>query len=49
MELATITYWVVGFTFVLYIGIAVAARAGSTREFYVAGGGIHPIRNTDPP
>ncbi len=45
MELATITYWVVGFTFVLYIGIAVAARAGSTREFYVAGGGVHPIAN----
>ncbi len=45
MELQTLTYIVVGFTFALYIGIAVWARAGSTKEFYVAGGGIHPIAN----
>ena len=45
MELATITYIVVGLTFVVYIAIAIAARAGSTQEFYVAGGGIHPVAN----
>ena len=45
MELQTLTYIVVGITFLLYIGIAVWARAGSTKEFYVAGGGIHPVAN----
>ncbi|WP_019531131.1 sodium:solute symporter family protein [Dasania marina] len=45
MELQTLTYIVVGCTFSLYIGIAIWARAGSTKEFYVAGGGIHPIAN----
>ena len=32
-------------TFALYIGIAIWARAGSTSEFYVAGGGVHPVAN----
>ncbi|EGG99244.1 Acetate permease ActP (cation/acetate symporter) [gamma proteobacterium IMCC2047] len=45
MELQTLTYLVVGFTFSLYIGIALWARAGSTKEFYVAGGGVHPVAN----
>ncbi|MCH2189805.1 MAG: cation acetate symporter [Gammaproteobacteria bacterium] len=45
MSLQLLTYLVVGFTFTLYIGIAIWARAGSTKEFYVAGGGIHPISN----
>lgn len=45
MDLQTLTYIVVGATFALYIGIAVWARAGSTRDFYVAGGGIHPVQN----
>ena len=36
MELQTLTYIVVGFTFAIYIGIAIWARAGSTKEFYVA-------------
>lgn len=45
MELQTLTYLVVGFTFAIYIGIAVWARAGSTSEFYVAGGGVHPVTN----
>jgi cation/acetate symporter len=45
MELQTLTYVVVGFTFAIYIGIAIWSRAGSTKEFYVAGGGIHPIAN----
>ncbi|MEQ9464323.1 MAG: sodium:solute symporter family protein [Haliea sp.] len=45
MELQTLTYLVVGASFALYIGIAVWSRAGSTRDFYVAGGGVHPIAN----
>ena len=45
MDLQTLTYIVVGATFALYIGIAVWARAGSTRDFYVAGSGIHPVQN----
>ena len=45
MELQTLTYLVVGFTFSIYIGIAVWARAGSTSEFYVAGSGVHPVTN----
>ncbi len=45
MTLQTMTYLVVGATFTLYIGIAVWARAGTTKEFYVAGGGINPIAN----
>ncbi|MEY2908529.1 MAG: hypothetical protein RLZZ602_1052 [Pseudomonadota bacterium] len=45
MDLAYITYLVVGFTFAVYIGIAIWARAESTKDFYVAGGGVHPIAN----
>lgn len=45
MELQTLTYIVVGFSFAVYIAIAVWARAGSTKEFYVAGGGVHPVAN----
>ena len=45
MDLQTLTYIVVGMTFSLYIGIAIWARAGSTKEFYVAGGGVHPVAN----
>ena len=39
------TYLLVGLTFSLYIGIAIWSRAQSTKEFYVAGGGIHPVIN----
>ena len=35
----------VGASFALYFGIAIWARAGSTKEFYVAGGGVHPVLN----
>jgi len=45
MDLQTLTFIVVGATFALYIGIAVWSRAGSTNEFYVAGGGVHPVAN----
>ncbi len=41
-------YWIwiaVGLSFSLYIGIAIWSRAGSTKEFYVAGGGVHPVAN----
>ncbi|GAA4810788.1 cation acetate symporter [Litoribaculum gwangyangense] len=39
------TYILVGLTFALYIGIAIWSRAGSTKEFYVAGGGVSPLAN----
>lgn len=39
------TYLMVGITFTLYIGIAIWSRAGSTKEFYVAGGGVSPLAN----
>jgi len=39
------TYLLVGVTFCIYMIIAIVARAGSTKEFYVAGGGVHPIVN----
>ncbi|MFN3908901.1 MAG: sodium:solute symporter family protein [Flavobacterium sp.] len=39
------TYIIVGLTFALYIGIAIWSRAGSTKEFYVAGGGVSPLAN----
>jgi cation/acetate symporter len=45
MDLQTLTYLFVGGTFALYIGIAFWARAGSTSEFYVAGGGVNPVAN----
>ncbi|MBE0599624.1 MAG: cation acetate symporter [Desulfuromonadales bacterium] len=45
MSLQFMTYLVVGATFALYIGIAIWARAGSTKDFYVAGGGVHPVVN----
>ena len=39
------TWILVGITFSLYFGIAIWARAGSTKEFYVAGGGVSPMAN----
>lgn len=39
------TYILVGLTFSLYIGIAIWSRAGSTKDFYVAGGGVSPLAN----
>ena len=45
MELQTTIYLMVGATFALYIGIAVWARAGSTSEFYAAGGSVPPVMN----
>ncbi|QMV13027.1 sodium:solute symporter family protein [Vibrio spartinae] len=45
MDIQTWTFILVGVTFALYIGIAIWARAASTSEFYVAGGGVHPVAN----
>ncbi len=45
MDLQTTTYLFVGLSFALYLGIAFWARAGSVSEFYVAGGGVHPVTN----
>ncbi len=45
MDLQTTIYVFVGLSFALYIGIAIWARAGSTSEFYAAGGSVHPITN----
>ncbi|MFU8783460.1 sodium:solute symporter family protein [Aliidiomarina sp.] len=45
MDIKTLTFIVVGATFALYIGIAIWARAGSTNDFYVAGGGVPPVAN----
>jgi cation/acetate symporter len=39
------TWIIVGLTFALYFGIAIWARVGSTKEFYVASGGVSPIAN----
>lgn len=39
------TYIIVGFTFIVYIIIAGVSKAASTKDFYVAGGGVHPIAN----
>ncbi|MBD2842466.1 sodium:solute symporter family protein [Erythrobacter rubeus] len=45
MDTQTLIYIFVGITFSLYIGIAIWSRAGSTKEFYVAGGGVNPVVN----
>ena len=45
MDVKTWTYLIVGFTFALYIGIAIWSKAKSTKEFYVAGGNISPLSN----
>ncbi len=45
MDLQSWIYLVVGLTFALYIAIAIWARAGSTAEFYVAGGHVNPVAN----
>jgi len=45
VDVQTLTYLFVGLSFALYIGIAIWSRAASTREFYVAGGHVHPIAN----
>ncbi|MEO1220450.1 MAG: sodium:solute symporter family protein [Pseudomonadota bacterium] len=45
METQTLIYIFVGLSFSIYIGIAIWSRAGSTKDFYVAGGGVNPVVN----
>ncbi len=45
MSTQALIYIFVAASFALYIGIAIWTRAGSTKEFYVAGGGVHPVVN----
>ncbi|WP_456430016.1 sodium:solute symporter family protein [Nitratifractor sp.] len=45
MDLQTLIYLFVGVSFALYIFIAIWAKAASTKDFYVAGGGVHPVAN----
>jgi len=45
MSIQAWTFLIVGLTFALYIGIAIWARAASTKEFYVAGGRVSPLAN----
>jgi cation/acetate symporter len=45
MTTQMLTYLFVGASFALYIAIAIWSRAGSTKDFYVAGGGVHPLVN----
>ena len=45
MDVQSWTYLLVGITFSIYIGIAIWSKAGSTKDFYVAGGGISPWAN----
>lgn len=45
MSLKLLTLVTIGATFLIYIGIAIWSRAGSTKDFYVAGGGVSPVAN----
>ena len=45
MDVQAWTFIIVGFTFLVYIGIAIWSRAGTTKDFYIAGQGVHPLVN----
>lgn len=45
LDVQSWTYILVGLSFILYIGIAIWSRARSTKEFYIAGGGVSPLAN----
>lgn len=45
MDVKILAFIIVGLSFALYVCIAIWARAGSTKEFYVAGGGVPPVAN----
>lgn len=45
MDLQTLIYLFVGISFAIYVGIALWAKASSTKDFYVAGGGVNPVAN----
>ena len=45
MSTQTLTFIFTGITFIIYGIIAVKTRAKSTKEFYIAGGGVSPLAN----
>ena len=45
MDVKIWTYIIVGLSFASYIGIAIWSKAKSTKEFYIAGGGVSPVAN----
>jgi cation/acetate symporter len=45
MDIQTLTFIFVGVSFIIYIGIAIWSRAGTTDDFYIAGGGVPPLAN----
>ena len=45
MDVKIWTYIIVGLSFASYIGIAIWSKAKSTKEFYIAGGGVNPVAN----
>ena len=45
MNIQTLTFIFVGLTFIIYICIAIWSRAGTTDDFYIAGGGVPPLAN----
>lgn len=45
MNVQAWTFVMVGFSFALYIGVAIWSKAKSTGDFYVAGSNVHPIVN----
>ncbi len=45
MTLQIWTWLLIAITFSIYIGIAIWSRASSTKDFYVAGGGVSPLAN----
>ena len=46
MDVRLWTFILVGLSFALYIGVAIWSRAGSTKDFYVAGTGVSPLAMT---
>lgn len=45
MDVQAWTFLLVALTFAIYIGIAIISRAGNTKDFYIAGGGVSPLAN----
>ena len=45
MDVRAWTFVMVGLSFALYIAVAIRSRAGSTKDFYVAGTGVSPLAN----
>ena len=45
MSQSTLDFLIIGLTFAVYIVIALRSRAGSTKEYYTAGGGVSSFAN----